>query len=137
MFFVTGFLKGPVNKGRQKIKVMNLIGIALMVFSMVLLVVSVYYINATTRHKERMALIERGEDVKKIFNKRSMLDAVKLGMAGIGAGLGFLTGVILEDSNIFHSGIELPLYYAPIFLYSGLSLLLFYRLFGNKYDTDG
>lgn len=112
---------------------MDLIGIALMVFSSVLLVVSIYYINTTTRHKERMALIERGEDVRKIFNQRLILDVIKLGMAAIGVGLGFLTGIWLDDARIFDPDIELPLYYAPIFLFTGLSLVLFYKLFGNKY----
>ena len=115
---------------------MDLIGIALMVFSMVLLVVSVYYITASTRHKERMALIERGEDVKKIFNKRSLLDTIKLGMAAIATGLGFLTGVYLEDQRWFGGDIELPLYFAPIFLYTGLSLVLFYKVFGKKLDSE-
>lgn len=112
---------------------MDLIGIALMVFSSVLFVVSIYYINTTTRHKERMALIDRGEDVKKIFNQRMTLDMVKLGMAGVGAGLGFLTGILLDDARVFDPDIEMPLYYAPIFFFTGLSLLIFYKIFGDKY----
>lgn len=123
----------PVNKGRQKINIMDLIGIALMVFSMALLTASIYYVMTTTRHKERMALIERGDDVKKIFDRRAVLDALKFGMALIGAGTGFFIGVILEDSGIFSSKIELPLYFAPIFVCTGIGLILFYKLFGDKY----
>jgi formate-dependent nitrite reductase membrane component NrfD len=112
---------------------MDLIGIALMVFSMTLLTATVYYVITTTRHKERMALIERGEDVRKIFDQRTSLDALKIGMALVGAGIGFFTGVWLEDSRIFSSHIELPLYFAPIFIFTGLGLVIFYKMFGKQY----
>ncbi|MCE7992041.1 MAG: hypothetical protein HEP71_08675 [Roseivirga sp.] len=130
---VTAPGEGPVIKSRQKTETMDLIGIALMVFSTALLTASVYYIMTTTRHKERMALIERGEDVKQIFDKRAALDALKLGMALVGAGIGFFIGMMLEDSRVFNSDIELPLYYAPIFVCTGIGLILFYKLFGDKY----
>lgn len=112
---------------------MTMLAISLMVFSTVLLIVSVYYIGTSTRHKERMALIERGEDVKKIFDNRQTLDIIKFGMAFIGGGIGFLVGAWLEDARYFNSDIEMPLYHAPIFVCVGLSLILFYRFYGKKY----
>lgn len=106
-----------------------------MVFSMVLLVVSIYYIMTTTRHKEKMAMIEKGLEPSLIKDERFFLDAMKFGLAAIGAGLGFFAGMILETSKIFHSDIELPLYYAPIFIFIGIGLIIFYKVFGKRYRS--
>jgi len=114
---------------------MTMIGIALMSFSLVLLIISVYYINTTTRHKERMALIEQGKDVKEIFDKRAVLEVLKGAYMALATGIGFFTGVWLESAEIFDAGIELPLYFAPITLFVGISLLLFYKLHGSEYLT--
>ena len=106
-----------------------------MVFSTVLLIVSVYYIMTTTRHKERMALIERGMDPNTVKDERLFLDAMKFGMALIGGGIGFFIGTVLEDARIFNSDIELPLYFAPVFICCGIALVIFYKTFGNRYKN--
>ena len=110
-----------------------MIGIALMVFSTVLLVVSVYYIMTTTRHKERMALIDRGMDPNTIKDERIFLDSIKFGLVLIGGGIGFFIGILIENAELFDSDIELPLYYAPIFICCGIGLIIFYKIYGHRY----
>ncbi len=114
---------------------MDMIGIALLVFSCVLLIVSVYYIMTTTRHKERMAMIDRGMDPNTIKDERLFLEALKFGLVLIAGGIGFFIGVLLEDAQLFSSKIELPLYFAPIFVLCGISLILFYKMFGKRYKN--
>ena len=80
-----------------------------------------------------MALIERGLDTNSIKDDRLFLDTMKYGMALVGAGLGFFIGILLESSGYFRSDIEMPLYFAPIFICSGLSLIIFYRVFRERF----
>ena len=114
---------------------MTMIGIALMLFSLVLLIVSIYYITTTTRHKERMALIDKGMDPSDMKDERYFLDAMKFGMALIGAGIGYFIGIFLDNSGYFGRGIEMPLYFAPIFVCCGIGLIIFYKSYGNRYKN--
>ena len=107
-----------------------MIGIALIVFSAVLLIVSIYYIRTNTRHKEHMAMIEKGMKPESSCTQ-FFLDTLKLAFGIVGGGIGFILGVILESSGFFDSSIELPLYFAPILICVGLSLALFYSLYRN------
>ena len=111
---------------------MAMIGIALIVFSAVLLIVSIYYIRTNTRHKEHMAMIEKGLTPESTSGPQVLLDTLKIAFGFVGAGIGFLVGISLENSKMFDSSIELPLYFAPILICSGFSLAIFYGIFKNK-----
>ncbi|WP_346752795.1 DUF6249 domain-containing protein [Splendidivirga corallicola] len=110
---------------------MELIGIALIVFSTVLLVCVIYYVSAQIRHKEKMVMLEKGMDPADYCN-HIFQEALRLGAAMLGAGIGFFIGVWLESSNIFPSQIEMPLYFAPILICTGTALIIFYKVFRNK-----
>ena len=111
---------------------MELFGIAMMAFVIVLLIVSIYYISSTIRHKEKMLMLEKGIDPIKSGKQNFYLETVRAGFVMIGAGLGFTTGTIIETQKLFAQGIELPLYIAPILIFGGLALLLFYKLFKSR-----
>ena len=49
---------------------MDLIVIVLIVLTIVILIVSLAFIIITTRHKERMTLLEKGMDPKEYLNDR-------------------------------------------------------------------
>lgn len=93
-------------------------------------VFGIVYLHYTTRNKERMALIEKGADAS-LFNTgkeaRSLVNwnkfALKLGMFFVGIGLGVIAGAVLSSAEIMPSG---PDYVSMIFLFGGLSLVLFY-----------
>lgn len=108
-----------------------MIGIALIVFSTVLLIVSVYYIRTNTRHKEHMAMIEQGMKPEESGSK-FFLETVKLAFGFVGAGVGFLIGTIIESKHFLDSSIELPLYFTPILICTGLSLYLFYSIYRDE-----
>ncbi len=78
----------------------------------------------STRHKERMALIESGRDMT-VFKpkKRQTNRALKFGLMFFGIGAGILTGSIIEA--IF--GLEEPLgIFSMMFIFGGVALVLYY-----------
>lgn len=114
-----------------KHKMMNGLILALIVFCVVLLIVSLTYVLTNIRHKERMALLEKERDPKLFDTPQSRLAPLKWGMLLIGAGLGFLTAFLL-DNFVFTSVVDTdPIYPAMIFILGGIGLVLFYRVFGN------
>lgn len=96
-------------------------------------VFGIYYVHITTRNKERMALIEKGADAS-LFNtgregQRSLFNwnklTLKIGMLFMGVGFGIIAGAILESMEVMPDG---PDYVSMVFLFGGLSLVLFYLI---------
>jgi hypothetical protein len=94
-------------------------------------VFGIMYLYYTTRHKERLALIEKGADAS-FFNtgkERSRLNfswgkfTLKIGMLFMGIALGIIIAAILAQANVLDEG---ALYPSLIFFFGGLSLVLFY-----------
>ncbi len=110
---------------------MEMLGIAAMMFVVALLVVSLFYIHRTTKHKELMRMVEKGIDPNETIANSYRKETYRAGILMCTAGLGFFTGILLEQSAIFPSSIELPLYFGPILIYSGIGLLISLR-FSNK-----
>ncbi|MGB8490863.1 MAG: DUF6249 domain-containing protein [Bacteroidales bacterium] len=96
----------------------------------------IFYLFLTTRNRERMALIEKGADAS-LFNtgreKIKFLNwnklPLKIGMFLIGIGLGLIAGAILDSLDIMRRG---PDYLSMIFIFGGLSLVLFYVFARDK-----
>ena len=96
-------------------------------------VFGIYYVRVTTRNKERMALIDKGADAS-LFNtgkegQASLLNwnkmTLKIGMFFMGIGAGITAGAILDSMEVMPHG---PDYVSMIFLFGGLSLVLFYLI---------
>jgi hypothetical protein len=100
-------------------------------------VFGIYYVHVSTRNKERMALIEKGADAslfntgkegqKSFFNWNKL--TLKIGMLFMGIGFGIIAGAILDSYNVMPDG---PGYVSMVFLFGGLSLVLFYIIDRNK-----
>jgi F0F1-type ATP synthase membrane subunit c/vacuolar-type H+-ATPase subunit K len=96
-------------------------------------VFGLYYVHITTRNKERMALIDKGADASlfntgkegqaSLFNWNKL--TLKIGMLFMGVGLGIIAGSILESMQVMPDG---PDYVSMVFLFGGLSLVLFYLI---------
>ena len=94
-------------------------------------VFGICYLFYTTRNKERMALIEKGADAS-LFNTGKEKGpsvwskfSLKLGMLSIGIALGILVGAVLTQAGVLYDGVN---YTSMIFLFGGLSLVLFYLI---------
>jgi hypothetical protein len=93
-------------------------------------VFGIFYLHFTTRHKERLALIEKGADAS-LFNtgKEGRFSiswnkvTLKFGMFLMGIALGILTGSLIDSADLMP---EAPGYFSMVFFFGGLSLVLFY-----------
>jgi uncharacterized protein DUF6249 len=101
--------------------------------SLFLSVFGILYVFFTTRNKERLAMIEKGADPAIFKSQYSFRRAsVRLGMFLIGVALGILMGNILESYTALAEEVS---YFSMIFLFAGLSLVLYYILMEkNKKD---
>jgi hypothetical protein len=90
----------------------------------------VLYVFFTTRHKERLALIEKGADPSLFQSKKGRSNAtMRIGMFLVGIALGILSGNILAAAGGL---IEEVAYFSMIFLFGGISLIIYYILIEKK-----
>ena len=100
-------------------------------------VFGIMYLYYTTRHKERLALIDKGADAslfntgkeKSRYSSRWNKFTLKVGMFLMGIGLGVIAGALLTLMSILDEGAS---YVSMIFLFGGLSLVLYYAVFDRK-----
>lgn len=94
------------------------------------MVFGIMYVFYTTRNKERLALIEKGADAS-LFNtgKEGRFSwskfTLKIGMLSVGIAFGLLVGAMLTRSGVLDEEIN---YSSMIFLFGGLSLIVFYLI---------
>ena len=110
---------------------MELFAIALLVLTSVILIVSLSYIVMTTRHKERMSLIEKGLDPKDYLKDRFLPNALRAGMLFLGIGAGFLAAFIF-DEFIMTTNENPAIYPGMILVFGGLAQVWFYNIYKNK-----
>ena len=108
---------------------MNAISGLLITIGFFVMVFGIFYLYLNARHKERMALIEKGADASIFFNDKPKASGkywtLRLGMFFSGLAIGTLIGFLL----ILLGVVEPVAYLSMIFLWGGLGLILFYILF--------
>jgi hypothetical protein len=95
------------------------------------LVFGMFYLYLTTRHKQRLALIEKGADAS-IFGMASTNNGksgkhwtIRTGLFFIGIGVGVLMGNVMDKVGLFPP----VAYISMIFIFGGLGLLLYHIIF--------
>ena len=101
------------------------------------LVFGIVYMYYSTRHRERMALIEKGVDAS-LFNMGenqgngsmlgSLFNPLKIGLFLIGVGLGVVVGYMLGSMGMAE-GASYP---SMIFVFGGLGLVVYYLIAARK-----
>jgi hypothetical protein len=87
----------------------------------------VIYIHLTTRHRERMSLIEKGADPS-LFQRAKQIPSytLRFGLLCVGISLGVILGNILKEAlPNFEEGAAIV---SMIFLFGGISLIVSYFL---------
>ncbi|EMR03501.1 DUF6249 domain-containing protein [Cesiribacter andamanensis] len=93
----------------------------------------VFYSAIQARNRERMAMIEKGYDASLLEgnpnNRTGKFGALKVGMAAVGIGLGFLVAGILDMATQMNSETA---YFSMITIFGGLGLIAYYMLVRRK-----
>ncbi len=110
---------------------MEIFAIALIVLTAVILIIGLSYIMITTRHKEKMALLDKGLDPKEYLNDRYASNILKAGMLLLGIGIGFLTAFSF-DEFIMPNNENPAIYPGMILIFGGVSQILFYKTYKKK-----
>jgi len=106
---------------------------AIVFIALIAAIFGIMYIFYSTRHRERLALIEKGADAS-LFStgKEGMKSSLnwskftlKFGMLAMGIAVGIIVGAILSNAGVLD---EDAMYPAMIFFFGGLSLVLFYLI---------
>jgi len=91
-------------------------------------VFGIVYVFLTTRHKERMALIEKGADASLFNSKPNKLSVLKYGMLLCGFALGLFLGNVIAATTTLKEEVA---YFSMTFLCGGLSLIVYYLIEKN------
>jgi hypothetical protein len=101
---------------------MNQLVEILVPFGGMALAFGIVYFVVTTKHKERMRLIENGANPELFYNKEQKRgQAIKFGALLIGVGLGLVLANILKNAEIMSGGVATP---AMVLIFGGAGLLI-------------
>ena len=95
-------------------------------------VFGIFYLYFTTRHRERMSMIEKGMSIHQARPIDHPLRALKNGLLGIGIGAGAVMGYFLQMAVGPDEEYGPFPYVVGMCICGGLSLVIFYRFFGRK-----
>ena len=106
--------------------------VSIVFISLFIVVFGIFYLHYTTRHKERLALIEKGQDISIFYSEKSNKRAgqpshigkfviLNLALISIGVGVGILLGNILVSALGMHEEVAIT---ASVFLTAGIGLLV-------------
>jgi hypothetical protein len=100
--------------------------VAVIGFFTSLIVIAYLFFNS--RHKQRMALIQHGQDAS-IFKEDADLNVnLKYGMVAVGVGLGLFAGHFFNRMGME----EGPAYFGMMLILGGAGLILYYALIARK-----
>lgn len=107
---------------------------AALFISISLVVFGIAYYFFTTRHKERMAIIETGQSLD-LFKKQGqwVYFLLTMGIISIGIALGILTGAVVQPVINLHGFWVMSI---SIFSFLGLSLILCYFILKSKFKKE-
>lgn len=96
------------------------------------MIFGIVYVSVTSRHRQRMAMIEKGMDPSMIGGKPEPFRSLRNGMFLVAIGLGLLLGHAL-DSAMFPPEDDQPTaYFIMIMLCGGISLIAYHLMVRNK-----
>ena len=89
----------------------------------------IVYIVMSTRHRERMAMIQRGLNPNEGAGRPDPQKSLKSGMQMIAVAVGLGCGYLLDAST----SIEQPwVYFGPVLFFVGLTMILYYFRFRKQ-----
>ena len=89
------------------------------------------YLYFKTRHRERMALIESGQDASLFKIEQDGKSSLKWGYLAIAIGIALFLGHFLETYTNMDDGAG---YFPLIFIFGGAALLYYHRSIRDQYE---
>ncbi|MBK6344310.1 MAG: hypothetical protein IPF41_17505 [Flavobacteriales bacterium] len=94
----------------------------------------ILYIHYTTRHRERMSMIDKGMDPQIAKPAPDGRRAMRNGLLMVGIGLGLLAGWIIQHTMLGPES-ENPLpFFIGIAVCGGTALMSYYHFYGRKHE---
>jgi hypothetical protein len=90
------------------------------------------YISVASRHRQRMAMIEKGMDPTLIGGRPEPYRSLRNGMFLVAIGLGLLFGHMLDQAMFAPEDDQPTAYFIMIMLCGGSSLILYHLMVRNK-----
>lgn len=87
------------------------------------------YMFFSSRHRERMALIDSGQDASIFSRKFNNKENLKFGVVAVMSGLGLLAGEFLQKAGLE----DFVAYFSMVLIFGGTGLILYYFLIQNKF----
>ena len=107
---------------------------AALLISISLVVFGIAYYFFTTRHKERMAIIETGQSPDLFKRKGQWLYfLLTLGIVSIGIAFGILAGALIQSLVDLH---DFWVMSSSILIFLGISLILCYFILKSQFDKQ-
>lgn len=94
----------------------------------------IIYIIFTTRHRERMSMIEKGMDQQIAKPAPDGRRAMRNGLFLTGIGVGLLTGWIFSRTLLGPDSKNPLPFFIGIAMCGGLALMAYYHFYGRKYE---
>ncbi len=110
---------------------MKLFAVALLLLVAVILIVSLVYILVSTRHKEKLVLLNKGLNPKDYLEDRFLPNTLRIGCLLLGVGIGFMCAMFIDEYAI--PEIDNPaIYPAFVLSFGGIGLLIFHRVYKKQ-----
>ncbi|MBP6313683.1 MAG: DUF6249 domain-containing protein [Flavobacteriales bacterium] len=92
----------------------------------------IVYIAVTAKHRQRMAMIEKGLMSAEPTKRTDPFQSLKMGMVGIGVGVGLLSGYFFQTYGMI-DGEDNPLpYFVMVAIFGGLALIWHFFIVQRK-----
>lgn len=106
-------------------------GVVFFLVSVTAIVAGVIFYYFKTRHEERMAIIEKGENIEYPKSRSSKLSALKWGIVFLSVGLSLMIGIYIDIWRN-HDG---PFFTLPLLIVgAGLGFLGYYNIIKHHVD---
>lgn len=95
-------------------------------------VFGIIYLAVSARHRQRMAMIEKGVSPSEFMEKPDPYRSLKLGMVAVGVGLGLLFGYLFQ-TYVMQDAEDDPLpYFVMVSLFAGAAMIGHYFIVQRK-----
>ncbi len=96
----------------------------------------VVYIIVSARHRQRMAMIEKGITPADMMERKDPYRSLKSGLVGIGVGIGLLLGYLFQTYVMVNADDNPLPYFIMVTICGGIALIIHHKMVRSKEGMD-